>query len=178
MSFGRKGQDSSMIVPSRPAVHPGLAGLHNSSRPGSAGTAPPLGSDLARKREAFIAAERARSAEARSEEARRDGRAHSTDPTLLLPERKPRRSLMMAYLLWFIAGQLSLHRFYLGAYRSGAAQVGCWVLALILIMLKAIVPGIVVFAGTLLWVLGDVFMIHRIYRTRCEPKTDYRQVFA
>ena len=69
-------------------------------------------SELAERRAAFLAAERARQSSRR----RQDHPAHS-EPVFVRE-----KSTGTAYLLWFFLGGLSAHRFYLGFPVSGAIQ--------------------------------------------------------
>ncbi len=152
MTFGRKG-----LGPGDPA-RGGLDALRN--------TGPHAADDeITRKREAFIAAERARQAE-------QAGGISEFASTYSPP--RPERSLLMAYLLWFILGQVSAHRFYLGAYRSAVMQVGLfffWV-ALAITAPQASYNTLgpllaVLVIGWALWILGDVFLIRGLHRKLC-----------
>ncbi|MGJ7525454.1 tetratricopeptide repeat protein [Variovorax sp. GB1P17] len=68
----------------------------------------------------------------------------------------PRRK-SLAYLLLLVGGFLGAHRFYLGRYRSGAAQ-----LLLLLVGVSTSLPGakfgLVIL---LLWLLADIYWVHR-----------------
>ncbi|SCX72965.1 tetratricopeptide repeat protein [Variovorax sp. EL159] len=68
------------------------------------------------------------------------------------PRRKP-----LAYLLLVVGGFLGAHRFYLGRYRSGAAQ-----LLLLLVGTMSSLPGAKLCLGALLlWLLADIYWVHR-----------------
>lgn len=73
------------------------------------------------------------------------------------------RNLFVAYLLWFLLGQLAMHRFYCGQTASAWQQIGLFVGSLIVVLifppLGAI--GLVVW---LLWVLADLFLIPGMMR--------------
>jgi len=162
------------------SAHDDLSSLRNSSRGGIV-TAPrgftaPANDEIARKRAAFLAAERARQSDnGLSEAAVRYGNTAE----------RPVRSLPMAYLLWFILGQVSAHRFYLGAYKSAMIQVGMFVFCILLALgsskgaqsatLPVAAVALVVWA---VWVLGDVFFIHRIHRQNCRRPGEVANVFA
>ncbi len=172
--FGRKGLEGQ---PSPGfAQHPaqgGLDGLRNTAR-GPFQTQPRDG-DMSRKLDAFVAAERAQRSQGGISEAAASYR--NTD--------RPERSLMMAYLLWFILAQVSAHRFYLGAYRSAFAQVGLFAFWLLLALgtpsgAYNVMGPILAIAviGWALWVLGDVFFIHRIHRNLCRKPGEVATVFA
>jgi len=181
--FGRKGLDQQVdMAPSAPSA---LAGLRNGAgRPAfgaqSSGAAPSSRID------AFIAAERARNAE-ESRSTRGSGEAGISEAaanykSMATP---PTRSLWMAYLLWFLFGQLSAHRFYLGAYQSAMVQVGLFVTVLFLALSA---PGgsistlgpvmLVLIVVWALWVVGDVFVIHRIHRKLCRQPGEFASAFA
>src|SRR5688572_6897307 len=177
--FGRKGlegQQRTGLALSHPA-QAGIGGLRNAAR------APfqpqPASSETSRNVEAFIAAERARRAQAGGEGGISDAATgyRSSD--------RPERSLPLAYLLWFILAQVSAHRFYLGAYRSAFAQVGLfafWVgLALMTPKDSFDTVGPVVAIALIawaLWVLADVFFIHRIHRKLCRKPGSAAEAFA
>jgi TM2 domain-containing membrane protein YozV len=94
--------------------------------------APDPQAELAARREAFIAAERARRA---SEGANAEpgfaagatgyGKSRSAQPASMSsgPFFVREKSLMTAYLLWFFLGGFSAHRFYLGYSASASAQL-------------------------------------------------------
>ena len=162
--FGRKGVGLSAPAGSAPAsAEPAgadLRVLHNSVRGGAIVRPdwPPAGNDeLARKREAFLAAERARPKHEGGLSPAAEGFAAV----------RPQRSLSTAYVLWFFFGQLSAHRFYLGAFQSGAIQVSCWLFALALILSGSFVPGLVVGGFWSLWLFADVFLIRGLHRQLC-----------
>jgi hypothetical protein len=152
MTFGRKG-----LGPGDPA--PGGINALRNTRPR------PADDEIARKREAFLAAERGRRAE-------QVGGFSDHPSTYASP--RPERSLLMAYLLWFILGQVSAHRFYLGAYRSAVMQVGLFFFWVALAMTapegsyNTLGPLLAVLViGWVLWIVGDVFFIRGIHRKLC-----------
>ena len=170
MSFGRKGLEQGS-----PAVS-GIDRLRNGPRPTQ-----PLqqDDDIARKREAFLASERERRAQAGESDSSGGSFGHHVAAL------RPERSLAMAYVLWFLLGQFSVHRFYLGRIQSGVIQFG---LALFSWML--IIGGIGGGSGSIgltgaavlvvwaLWVLGDVFFIHSIHRNHCRRPGELASQFA
>jgi len=121
-------------------------------RKGSAGDA---AADLAARRAAFLAAERARPGSSNRDA---DEIFQATRP-LNLPE----KTTGMAYLLWFFLGGFGAHRFYLGYAASGTVQAilgpFCWVM-LLTGALWAIFPLI----GAGLWILADAFVIPSLVR--------------
>jgi TM2 domain-containing membrane protein YozV len=82
----------------------------------------------------------------------------STQQQMLVEQRltNEKKSSGVAYLLWFMLGGFSAHRFYLGSSGVGAAQV-----ALIWggLIASAVVIGIPFLIAGLVWVLVDAFLI-------------------
>ena len=74
------------------------------------------------------------------------------------------RSLKIAYALWFVTGLAGGHRFYLRRPLTGAIQallfLGC--VGAVLIQYYPAFAGL---ALSWLWMLGDGFLIRRMYRT-------------
>ena len=89
--------------------------------------APGADDELARRREAFLAEDRARA-----------GRTGEADPfesaerakKAGLPSFAGRKSLAVAYSLWFFLWVISAHRFYLGRWITGAVQTALWYVSL------------------------------------------------
>jgi TM2 domain-containing membrane protein YozV len=156
MSFGRKGLGPGESAPSPLRT-----------------TRPAADDDIARKREAFLAAERARRAESEGGVSDLAARYPNSSHTPFSQVR-PQRHLYMAYLLWFVLGQISAHRFYLGAYHSAIAQVGLF-FAWVALALAApersqdtIGPVLMVLMiGWILWIVADVFLIRGLHRKLC-----------
>ena len=53
-----------------------------------------------------------------------------------------KKSVGIAYLLWFFLGGIGIHRFYLGKWASGLLILGCTVLAFVTFGLTAIITGV------------------------------------
>ncbi len=142
--------------------------------------APPVpGSDdeMALRREAFVAAERARSGQATkadpmasAERAKKEG----------LPAFPGRKTLAVAYSLWFMLWAISAHRFYLGRWITGIVQTLLWYVSLMFWMaghdlaLYPLVTG-------LTWIGIDLFLIPGLLRAaneRVEAKAYAREVAA
>jgi len=181
--FGRKGLDGAQqpsqgFAPQRGhTAQNGIEGLRNSAR-GPALTQP-RNSEMSQRTSAFLAGERSRNAQLGSAGGISDAAAGYRNSA------KPERSLTMAYVLWFFGGQVSAHRFYLGAYRSACAQVGLLFgpLLIALALPKWTVISITPLIGAsivawALWVLGDVFFIHRIHRNLCRKPGESAAAFA
>jgi hypothetical protein len=89
-----------------------------------------------------------------------------------------KRSLALAYVFWFIAGQGSLHRFYCGQNQSAIMQIGLLVGSVLfgLVYVPIAVAGI--FAW-FFWIVADLFLIPRMMRQfKAEYAPDYGGVFA
>lgn len=162
MSFGRKG-----LGPGQSAPSP------------SRTTRPAADDDIARKREAFIASERARRAEEGGGGISEIAAHYGGSARFPLTRVRPERSLFMAYLLWFILGQISAHRFYLGAYRSAIAQVALFFFWVALALAapersyNTLGPVLAVLViGWILWIVGDVFLIRGIHRKLCRQPSE------
>jgi TM2 domain-containing membrane protein YozV len=136
------------------------------ARPGLA-PAPPSADpqdEMAARRAAFVAAERARKTEAQRAETLALGLAASA-PKPRGPSWVSRRekSMIVAYCFWFFGGTLGGHRLYLGFIGSGMLQAGLWFGSLLL-MLRAPIPGLVGLAANFIWVIVDAFLIPGLYR--------------
>ena len=174
MSFGRKG-----IEPGAAPAVSGLDTLRNGARPTQPRQPSAPSDDLARKREAFLAAERARRGESG------EGGLSSSGGGYCAAAVRPERSLAMAYVLWFLFGQFSVHRFYLGRFQSAVIQFALamfsWMLILGGIGGGSGSMGLAGFAVLVvwgLWVLSDVFFIHSIHRKHCRRPGELVSTFA
>jgi TM2 domain-containing membrane protein YozV len=67
-----------------------------------------------------------------------------------------RKSVGVAYLLWFFVGWLGAHRFYLGQTGTGVAQL---LLTLIGAVLAVVIIGFFLLAIVGVWLLVDLFLI-------------------
>ena len=88
------------------------------------------------------------------------------------------RSLFLAYLFWFVAGQGSLHRFYCGQAQSALMQIGLLLGSVLFALVFAPVAavGIVIW---FLWLIADLFLIPGMLRRfKAEHASDYGAVFA
>lgn len=85
----------------------------------------------------------------------------STQQSILVEQRlnNEKKSVGIAYLLWFLLGGLGAHRFYLG-------QTGSAVTILILSVLGwatvSVVIGIALLIAVVIWLLIDAFLIPRM----------------
>ncbi len=178
--FGRKGVVGEAAAP-RSFGAPAM-------RAATPGTSAPDGG-LSPEARAFIAAERVRRAESlsSSDPVRSDAPVFRT-----APKAKPARTMLVAYVLWWWGAAFAAHRFYLGAYRSGAAMTGLFWggLALGSVMSKksslwigsyAVPPfWAAMVIAWMLWCLVDAFLIPGLMRRyRAERQTEgLAHVFA
>ena len=115
--------------------------------------------DLAARRAAFLAAERARAAAGPAEPVR----GASVEPgfgrpVLAEPRYVPRKTNGTAYLLWFFLGGVSAHRFYLGYRISAVIQMLLTPFGYAMMMTKS--PfGLVAVPAAGLWILLDAVLI-------------------
>jgi TM2 domain-containing membrane protein YozV len=154
-TFGRKGMADGAAAPQPRAAF----GASARASTVSAGQGDPY----AAQRAAFLATERTRSGEG-TVETYRSGSA-------LEPANRPsfvrEKSLFTAYLLWFILGQLSAHRFYLGRTSSGVTQVCLWLVSC-LMLIGGFALGIAGLIANLIWIIGDAFLLPGLVRNANE----------
>ncbi len=141
-TFGRKGMEAAAPVGRRAQYF----------------TPPPVAVEdaLDRRREAFIAAERARAGEA----------AEAADPMASaarakekgLPVFPGQKSARVAYSLWFFLGMISAHRFYLGRPITGVAQTCLWYVSLMFWMAGHELAFFPMVAGVS-WLVADLLLI-------------------
>ncbi|MBC2777421.1 TM2 domain-containing protein [Parasphingopyxis marina] len=161
--FGRKGQPDGTGETAQPTAAFGRKGEPDE--------------EMARKREAFIQAERARAAAGEGDFGTGDGPG-LTAAAAAQPAPAAEKSKAMAYLLWFLACTLSAHRFYLGAYRSAVTQVGGWVFGWLLVWMSTFdkndgdvaLVGMLIMVAASIWMLLDVFFIPDLYRKAVRPR--------
>lgn len=183
--FGRKGLEGHQPPQSTSlAAQSGLAGLRNAAG-GSLQAQPANNPTVSSRVEAFLASERQRAREASAGASGRSEGDVSPFTAGYPDSARPERSLGMAYLLWFILGQVSAHRFYLGAYRSAVAQVGLFAFWLGLALStpegaqNTVGPILAVAViGWALWLLADVFFIRGIHRRLCRQRGDAAAAFT
>jgi len=109
--------------------------------------------DLAARRAAFLAQERARP--------KTDPAASEEDfarPRLTERPYVSTKTIGTAYLLWFFLGGFSAHRFYLGFSTSAIVQLLVTPIGYAMLMSKSPAGFIFIAAGAL-WLLVDAFMI-------------------
>jgi TM2 domain-containing membrane protein YozV len=119
-----------------------------------------LDPDLAARRAAFLAAERARPQQAASPEGGSDLGTEDgfSRPRLIERAYVPRKTMGTAYLLWFFLGGLSAHRFYLGFRISAIIQMLLTPLGYAMLLTKSPV-GLLAVPAAGLWILADAFLI-------------------
>ncbi len=121
--------------------------------------------DLAAKRAAFLAAERARShgIERRGGERREPERSFTFAATSAPPVYAPQKKTRTAYLFWFFLGGFSAHRFYLGFPVSATIQLMLTPLGYAMVLSKS-VAGLVILIGRGGWLLADAVLIPGLVR--------------
>jgi TM2 domain-containing membrane protein YozV len=84
--------------------------------------------------------------------------ALSTEQQMLIEQRlsNDKKSIVVAYILWFFLGLLGAHRFYLGRAGTAVAQLALFLLGLVL---AAVVVGLFLIAAVAIWVVVDAFLI-------------------
>jgi TM2 domain-containing membrane protein YozV len=120
--------------------------------------------EMARRREAFIAEERARAARLQTEPVGAGAPgigtrgSHSASPVIVRE-----KSLGAAYLFWFFFGAVGAHRFYLGFPVSGVILAGAWMTCWMMLLAGFVLAApVMVFMA--LWILGDAFFIPGLHR--------------
>jgi TM2 domain-containing membrane protein YozV len=161
--FGKKGQAGG-ITPTQAGITPASPNMAspNMANPGMSG--------LDHLRNGVIPAKRLAETETTEQAA---AMVEAYDYSLSFGERKPEKSVMLAYLIWFLLGQLSAHRFYLGSIQSGIIQIGFGFFGLALVLVGSPWGFLGIFFLIIwgMWVLGDVFMIPSIHRKYCLGST-------
>ena len=149
-TFGRKGTTNPTSQP------PARRASFGQARVASAAPDAPPADPVADRRAAFLAAERARAADAQDVDT--DGMVPGkARKTVFIKE----RSLATAYVLWFFLGGFSAHRFYLGTPLTAIAQVCLWYVSLMFFMAGN--PGALYLFGLgWLWIIGDCVLIPQL----------------
>ncbi len=86
------------------------------------------------------------------------------------------RNVGLAYVLWFVLGQFSVHRFYCGQKDSAIFQVGLWFGSLVSLFIFPPL-GLIGIVIWMCWIVGDLFMIPGML-AKFKSEHDYRGVFA
>ena len=93
---------------------------------------------------------------------------------------KPQKSLLLAYVLWWFAGAISAHRFYLGAFQSACVQLGFFVFGLAFVFMGEpwAFLGAFLFVVWAIWILADVFFTYRVHsKLSAQGSIEYSQHF-
>lgn len=138
-SFGRKGHG-----PGEPERQPISFGKASDA------------SDIERRREEFIAAERAR----RQQENPSDP---PVDPSAAPSRPISEKSVSTACILWFVTGAFAGHHFYLGSASLGFAQIGLRLVG-IMMFVSGDSFGLYLLAAAFLWLLADAVMLPQMVR--------------
>jgi len=178
-TFGRKGMGNGLpragASPRRPVF-----GAAPRAPAVQTAAAPSREEEMAARRAAFLAEERARKTE----------EGETAEPGSLSPPDLPRvasgpivireKSLGAAYALWFFAGTVSAHRFYLGRPVSAVIQVSLWISIWAMILSQNYAAVFAMMAAGL-WILADGFLIksmHRQANEKARERAAYAAVFS
>ena len=156
--FGRKGLSAGERTQTSRG---GFGNAHHNSGGRAAVVEMSESDSLAARRNAFIDSERLRVIDGDKTEIYKPGisdaaRSYKSD----IPKAK---NIHNAYIFWFFLGNISAHRFYLGAYQSAFAQIGLLIFGVTMIFFSGVI-GILLLIAWVLWVLGDIFLIPGLYR--------------
>jgi TM2 domain-containing membrane protein YozV len=90
-----------------------------------------------------------------------DGRGQA-DAALMMRYDANKRSVLIAYLLWFFLGYFGVHRFYLGRVVSGLVLLLLWAIGA---ALSVIYVGYLILVIPTLWLLLDALLIPGMTRS-------------
>lgn len=85
----------------------------------------------------------------------------SSDTKAMMAFEAAKKSVGLAYVLWFFFGSMGVHRFYMGRTGSGIAMLVIFVLSVILAFVAV---GLLGFIALWVWLLVDAFLIPGIAR--------------
>jgi len=74
-----------------------------------------------------------------------------------------RKSILVAYLLWFFLGYFGVHRFYLGRTTSALVLLGLTIAGAVL---SVVAIGAVILIVPAIWILVDLFLIPGMTRDK------------
>lgn len=83
----------------------------------------------------------------------------SADAKAIMAFEARKKSVGIAYLIWFFLGGVGGHRFYAGKVRSGAIMLTLWLLSLLLTFFVVGWFGFIVLG---IWWVIDAFLLHGI----------------
>jgi TM2 domain-containing membrane protein YozV len=129
--------------------------------------------EMASRREAFLASERARREQPSLERPETARSPEVASRPIFVRE----KSVGVAYLLWFFFGALSAHRFYLGYSSSAAAQAGLWFVSWMMIAAGFLLAGFGLVIAAI-WMIGDAFVIPSLCRGANERARQNATAFA
>lgn len=176
--FGRKGLGEGAAPPQRGVI--------------PAQRAPSVDSEMAAKRAAFIAAERARQLDGDfPERAGEDHHPDYSERTEDLLRQTPyrtaagkKKSLMLAYVYWYFAGPVSAHRFYLGETSSAIKQSGAFFCGLIVMTIgffaqshAITVGGVISICLAFGWIMLDMFYLPGLCRKANAVQYEPHRIF-
>lgn len=169
--FGRKGASAgASAIPQRAA----FGAARPSEQPQPVMSA--ADGEMERRRQAFLAAERARSDAPHPGGTLAGELTHSAPPTVRTVFVRE-KSMMVAYALWFFACQLGAHRFYLGRTGSAAGMVCLWLGSLAVIVtsgfnIASMGIGLIALLASFIWMIVDAFLIPGMVRDANGPRPE------
>ena len=195
MSFGRKG-----VIPGQAPLGGPRAAAQSGPRPAT--RIDPEAAEIAARREAFLAAERARREEQGgeydtlsglrnaprpanrreepvgdswspiSEDQLRAARGGKSGRTNYLMGDPRKRTLLLAYFYWYFCAPIGLHRIYCGQKETAIYQMALFVGGLVLLAIWAPL-GIASLIAWFVWILADLFLIPGMMRRFKAEHADY-----
>ena len=81
----------------------------------------------------------------------------SSDARAMMMFEANKKSVVVAYLLWFFVGSMGGHRFYLGKIGSAVAQLLLTIFGVLLLFAFGL--GVILLIPVWIWVLVDAFLI-------------------
>ncbi|WPZ35704.1 TM2 domain-containing protein [Thalassobaculum sp. OXR-137] len=90
---------------------------------------------------------------------------HSGEAERMMQYDANKKSVLIAYLLWFFLGTFAVHRFYLGAHKSALVMLAMWVIFGALSGITFGIFGFLLLIPAIWWFL-DLFLIPGIARDK------------
>lgn len=84
-----------------------------------------------------------------------------SDANIMMQYDANKKSVGVAYLLWFFFGMLGVHRFYL---KENGTAIAILILTIVSIILMIVAIGFIIILIPALWVFIDIFLIPGITR--------------
>ncbi|MEZ5695361.1 MAG: TM2 domain-containing protein [Sphingomonadaceae bacterium] len=168
--FGRKGLTQGDAMPASRGAFGNRINEHDQLRKANRNAAKGLANDEAMmaKRAAFLAQERERS-ERQGQPTQRGISDYSESYRPAPPRAGVDRPLWLAYVIWLFIGQLSIHRFYLGATSSAWKQLGLFFGSIVMAFIFPPLGALGLIAW-MIWIIADLFLMPGLHRKLCQPE--------